>query len=127
MKGKSSIHSTRNTNQYSWLSLTYPIQNDVLTISEKLNEYISIANNLIGDIWKYYDVTNVINGENNKNNVATTGIDWLDILHQQYALLCQQYTFALDAYQEMYGDSIWYCENDDENERRGTELWTVIS
>lgn len=104
----------REAKPYSWKYLADPIRDSVLLMSGLMNEYIQTANNLIGNIWEYYDVTNRITGENHKNNHQSSGIEWIDEYHHKLALLCQQYHYAFRVNEEMYGDSIWYSEKDDE-------------
>ena len=106
---------------FSWDNLVFPHQNNILYVAPRLKEHISYATELLGDIWEYQELMKKTYQEKQNNN--STGIDWLDDYESKLALLCQQYQYTLNYFNTMYGDSIWYCENDDESMHA---FWNII-
>ena len=113
--------SSPKNKRYSWAKLYNPILNNLIESTVHFKEYFSYADQVIGDIWAYSEITERDRQE--KNSVKSTGIDWIDDFDQKLALLCQQYHYTLDVFNEIYGDSIWYCENEDETLLR---FWEIV-
>ncbi len=66
----------------------------------------------IEDIWSYKTVTDRI-AKNKKNRDSESNeYGWIEVYDEHLALACQQYSFAINALEMLYGNEIWYNGDD---------------